>query len=165
MRPETLHKVVLLGIVAGLALSIWAAVETELPALQSSCSIDPFFSCSAVDRSPYSTLFGFIPDWLVGMLGFAAMLVVDIPLYRTWKRSYLGALLVLSGLGVAMSVYFLSVELLYIGAICPVCLSTYLANGVVLVTGLALWRKGRIVPESGESSGVRQPESVDGTQA
>jgi uncharacterized membrane protein len=165
MRPETLHKVALAGILAGLGLSLWAMLETLLPSLQSSCSVNPFLSCGAVDRSQYSVILGVIPDWAVGLLGFAVMLAVDIPLYRTWKRSYLDALLVLSALGVIASIYFLYLEVFLIGAICPVCLSTYFANGVVLAATLALWFKGRGAPESREPDSSTAREAVDSSRA
>ena len=161
MKAETLHWVILIALVAGLGLSIFAWQETVNPGLQTVCSVNPLFSCQAVDRSGHNTVFN-VPDYLIGILGFAAMLAIDIPLLLTWRRSLLLGLLVLSLGGVAFSVYFLVVEIFQIGAICPVCLSTYVANGIVLACAIALWRRGRAEAkpvESDEPSGPRAEPS------
>ncbi|MGI0150827.1 MAG: hypothetical protein ACREC5_02690 [Thermoplasmata archaeon] len=56
MDARVLHRALLLAILAGLAFSAYAAFEVLNPALQHSCSISAFFSCSAVDRSGHTTV-------------------------------------------------------------------------------------------------------------
>lgn len=156
MKAETLHWVILIALVAGLGLSIFAWQETVNPGLQTVCSVNPLFSCQAVDRSGHNTVLGY-SDYLVGIVGFSLMLAFDIPLMLTWRRWLLNALLLLSIGGVAFSIYFAYVETFIIGAVCPVCLSTYIANGIVLACAIVLWRRGRPGPKktlkrTGESS-------------
>ncbi|HEY6238413.1 MAG TPA: vitamin K epoxide reductase family protein [Thermoplasmata archaeon] len=142
MRAETTHAVILLAIVAGLGFALFAAYETVFPAAEGFCSVSPFFSCAAVDQSSHTTTLG-VQDWAWGIAGFALLLALDVPLYRTWKRSWLVALTLASLAGALFSVYLAYVELGIIGALCPVCLGAYLCNAVVLGFALVLVRKAR----------------------
>lgn len=151
MRPQTLHGIILAGAVVGLALSIFAMLETIDPALQSACSVDPLFSCGAVTTSGHTTIFG-IPDWSIGLAGFILLVGLDVPLYRTWKRSYLTGILALSIIGLGLSLYLAYVEVFVIGHVCPVCLGTYIANGFVLWAALGLWVKGKEIREEPTSA-------------
>jgi len=139
MRAETAHAVILLAIVAGLGFALFSAYETLNPAAQQACSVSPFFSCAAVDQSGLTTTLG-VQDYWWGIAGFALLLALDIPLYRTWKRSWLLALTTASLAGAVFSVYLAYVELGLIGALCPVCLGAYLSNAVVLGFALVLVR-------------------------
>lgn len=142
MDARTLHAILPVAIVVGLGFSIFAAYETVYPAAESACSVSAFVSCSKVDQSAYTTTFG-IPDYWAGIVGFAAMLAVDIPLLRTWKPRWLHGLLVLSGLGVVAAVYLAYVELVLISALCIICTGAYLSNVVVFAGAFALYRKER----------------------
>ncbi len=142
MRAETLHQTILLAIVAGLALSIYAWYETINPAAQAGCSIYPWLSCGAVARSGHTTTLG-IQDYWFGIVGFGLMLGIDIPLYRSWNRRLLVALLLVAGAGLGAAVYPATIETFIIGAFCPVCLSTYVADAIVFFAALALYRRGR----------------------
>ena len=142
IRAETAHALVLLGIIAGLGLSIYAGYETVNPALQGSCSFTSYFSCAKIATSGHTTTLG-IEDYVWGIAGFVVMLALDIPLYRTWNRRLLEGLTLLSGLGAALSVYFAYLELFVIQGVCVICLGAYLANVVVLVFLVILVRMGR----------------------
>ncbi|MCI4349053.1 MAG: vitamin K epoxide reductase family protein [Thermoplasmata archaeon] len=163
MRAETLHAIVLLALVGGLGLSIFAAYETLYPSAQSVCNINPFFSCSKVDSSAYSKTLG-VPDWAIGIAGFVLLLALDVPLYRTWRRDLLLGLTLVSVFGVVISAYFAYVELAIIRAFCPVCLSAYLANLVALLGALALVLQGRSTVEPEERSDA-QRDSVPAESA
>src|SRR5690349_10360078 len=110
MRPETAHQVVLLSLFVGLGFALFSAYETLVPAARGYCTVNLFFSCSAVDQSAFSSTLG-IPDWAIGIAGYVALLALDIPLYRNWKRPMLLALTGLSAVGLAVSLYFGYVEL------------------------------------------------------
>lgn len=142
IRAETAHALVLLAIIAGLGLSIYAGYETVNPSLQGSCSFTAYFSCAKVDTSGQTTTLG-IQDYVWGIAGFVAMLALDIPLYRSWNRRLLEGLTILSGLGAALSVYFAYLELVVIQGICVICLGAYLSNVVALAFLLVLVRMGR----------------------
>ncbi|MCI4353974.1 MAG: vitamin K epoxide reductase family protein [Thermoplasmata archaeon] len=139
MRAETVHALLLMGILVGLAFSVFAAYETTHPAVQGVCSPNSFVSCQKIDTSGHTTTLG-IEDWLWGIGGFVVLLAFDIPLYRTWKREWLLAVTALSALGAILSVYFAYVELAIIQGLCPVCLSAYLCNVVVLGCAVYLMR-------------------------
>lgn len=157
MKAENLHALIPVALGAGLVLSIYAAYETVNPAAQSSCSFTAFFSCGKVVQSGHTTTFG-VEDYWFGIVGFLALIALDVPLYRTWDRKWLKAFLALSSLGVLVALYLFAVETLQIGAICPVCLGTYLANGVALGAAVALWWSGRSDARS-PSDGAAPPSA------
>ena len=157
MRSETLHAILPLAIVAGLAFSALSAAESLDPALRGFCSVSPFFSCAKVDQSGLTSTFG-IPDYLIGLGGFALMFVLDIQVYRLGRGIWLDVLTFFSGLGFAFSAYFAWVELAQIQAFCLVCFASYVCNGVVLVT--ALWLRH---PSTGSGRSARPtPSTEDG---
>ena len=138
---ESLHALVLVALVAGLFFSVWSAYES-VTGSTSGCSVNAFVSCGAVRNSGYTSAFG-VPYWAAGVGGFVAMLAVDIPLYRSWKPSLLYVLAALSALGLAISIYFVYLELAVIHAVCPVCTGAHLANVAVLAGAVGLVRRAR----------------------
>lgn len=142
VRAETLHALVFVLLLAGLGLSVYAWYESTHPAAQGSCSFSAFVSCAKVDQSSHTTTLG-VPDYWIGVGGFALMLALDVPLYRTFKRPWLLALLAVSLVGGIFSVYLAAIELFVIQAVCLVCTGTYLLNAAVLVCAFVLMREGR----------------------
>ncbi|MGA7860263.1 MAG: vitamin K epoxide reductase family protein [Thermoplasmata archaeon] len=155
MRSETLHAILPLAIVAGLAFALFSAVETLDPALRGFCSVSPFLSCSKVDQSNYTTTLG-IPDYAWGIGGFAVMFLLDVQVYRLGRGRWLDALMLVSAAGFAFSLYFTAIELFVIHAFCLVCFASYLANAVVLVTAVLLRR-----PSSGSGRSARRAPSTE----
>lgn len=149
MRSETLHAILPLVIVAGLAFSIFAWAESVDPALQGICSVNSFVSCHKVDVSAYTMTLG-ISDYLWGIGGFALLFILDVQVYRLGRGRWLDALALLSGVGFALSLYFGSIELWVIHAFCLICFSAYLCNAGTLVTALLLRR-----PSSGSGRSAR----------
>jgi uncharacterized membrane protein len=150
MRSETLHAILPLAILAGLAFSLFAAAETVDPALRGICTVSPFLSCSKVDQSAYTTTLG-IPDYLWGIGGFVLLFALDVQVYRLGRGRWLDALTVVSAAGVAFSIYLGWIELGIIRAFCLVCFGSYAANVGVLAT--ALWLR-RPSSGSGRSAGA-----------
>ena len=142
MRAETAHQLVLIGLIAGLAFSLFAGYETLNPAAEGVCSLNSYVSCAKIDLSGQTTTLG-IADWIWGVGGFVVMLAIDIPLYRTWKSSLLDLLLVISGLGLLLSIYFAYLELVVIQGLCVICLGAYLSNVVAFVSLVYLRNLGR----------------------
>jgi len=121
---------------AGLALSVYSALDTFLPALQNACSISDRISCRVVNDSPYSHI-GPLPVWSLGGGGFIFLLTIDVLFLRTREPRWLNYIFVLAGVGLIISVILTLVEIFLIGAICPVCVTSYVADlGVFLVA----WR-------------------------
>jgi uncharacterized membrane protein len=158
MRAETLHQVILAAVLAGLGLSLYAGYETINAAAANSCSFNGFISCSKVLVSGKTMTLG-IPDWILGASGFIALLAVDIPLYRSWNRRLLTALLGLAALGLLLAIYLATIEVTQIGAICPVCFASYCADAIVLASAVTLFREGR---ERGETAAPHpEPATAD----
>jgi uncharacterized membrane protein len=158
MRAETLHQVILAAVLAGLGLSLYAGYETFNAAAANSCSFNAFFSCGKVLASGKTMTLG-VPDWIWGASGFVALLAIDVPLYRSWDRRLLTALLGLASAGLLLAVYLASIELTQIGALCPVCFASYCADAIVLTSAAALFREGR---ERGETAAPHpEPATAD----
>ncbi|MCI4352010.1 MAG: vitamin K epoxide reductase family protein [Thermoplasmata archaeon] len=156
MRSETLHAILPLSIVAGLAFSLFAAVESLDPALQGICSVSPFFSCHKVDQSAYTTTLG-IQDYLWGIAGFVVLFALDVQVYRQGRGRWLDALTLVSAAGLAFAAYLAWLELGVIGAFCLVCLGAYLSNAVTFLAAFWLRR-----PSSGSGrSATGRPAAAD----
>ncbi len=142
---RVLHRLLLFFILLGLAFSLYATLETMDAALRATCSVNSFLSCQAVDSSGH-TLTGPFPDWLIGVGGFVLLLALDLPLLRTYKASWLKAVLVVSGLGILVSVYLGTIELTVIHALCPICLGAYLSAVATFLVSVVLFRSRRRDP-------------------
>jgi len=89
------------------------------------CDIDPFWSCTAVRTSVYASIGGVVPTALVGVAGFAIILVLAVLALRGFEKvgpwsvgRWLLAFAVLGGLiGVGLTL----VEIFVIQAICILC--------------------------------------------
>jgi uncharacterized membrane protein len=155
MRSETLHAILPLAIVAGLAFSLFALAESLDPALQSICSVNPIISCHRVDVSHHTLTLG-IQDYFWGIGGFILLFILDVQVYRLGRGRWLDALTLVSAVGFVLSLYLASVELFVIGAFCLVCFAAYVSNAGVLVTALLLRR-----PSSGSGRSARPAASTD----
>ncbi len=146
VSAEVLHRATILCLVVGLAFSFYAMAESLTPSLQSTCNVNAWVQCGAVDQSAYSHV-GPVPDYAIGIGGFVAMLVVEVLLLRTYDPRYLQALLGLSFLGVVASVGFGYTEMFLIDphhfVFCPICLGAYFSNVGVLACALGLLRLRR----------------------
>jgi len=142
MRAETLHALLLLSIIVGLGFAVFAYAESVDPALRSSCTVNPFFSCSKIDNSGMTTTLG-IQDYAWGIGGFVILLALDIPLFRTWRRDLLTAIVGVSAIGVGLSLYLGYLELAVIQGLCPICLGAYLSDAVAFGSAFRLWWIGR----------------------
>ncbi len=156
---RVLHRLLLFFILLGLAFSLYATLETVDSALRATCSVNSFISCQAVDSSGH-TFTGPVPDWLIGVGGFVLLLALDLPLLRTYKASWLKAVLGVSGLGVLMAVYLGTIELTVIHALCPICLGAYLSVTAAFGVSVVLFRARR-----GEPAGPASHQSLSGDPA
>jgi uncharacterized membrane protein len=141
MDASRVRSVIVVAAILGLLVSIFAAVEFFQASLRSVCSINAFFSCSAVDQSGQTLTFG-IQDYLWGIGGFVAILVLA-GLSDRWPNERVPALLLalVTTAGVAFSLYFLYVELVVIHALCIVCFTAYLFGWIAWAGSLLVLRK------------------------
>jgi uncharacterized membrane protein len=126
-RLWTIPLLALLGLgVAGYL----AYVETQ----QVAAVCGPVGDCNTVQQSSYARLFGLIPIGVLGLLGYAAILIV-------WGMAFFGrgplaglawpALLAITAFGTLFSIYLTFLEPFVIGATCAWCLTS-----AVLMTAL-----------------------------
>ena len=144
MNANVLHRLLLLAILVGLGFSAFAAFEVVDTSLTSACSVNPFFSCGAVASSGdtgFPPPRGPVPDYAVGLLGFIALLALDIPLLRTYRTVWLKGVIALAALGLVVAVVLAYVELAIIQHLCPVCLGAYIADGAVLAIAVTIGRE------------------------
>lgn len=124
--------VVVVFCLVGLGVSVYMAyVEVS----HTSAVCGPIGDCNTVQQSPYATLFGVLPIGLLGIAGYAAMLVVWA--LRQWghgqlRRLSAAALLAMALFGAAFSIYLTFLEPFVIGATCMWCLTSALSMTLVL---------------------------------
>ena len=160
MRTRSWRSVVYLSAAFGLITSLFAAAEYFDAALRQICSAGSFFSCSLIDESGKTTTLG-VPDYLWGILGFVAILAVaGLAEVHARELRYTYGLVALTTAGVALTAYFLYVELAEIHGLCPVCLTAYGFGWLCWVGSLGLLRKLRrraqkpVPPQETTSSGA-----------
>ncbi|MGD0718083.1 MAG: vitamin K epoxide reductase family protein [Thermoplasmata archaeon] len=144
MQTRTVRTTIYLAAGVGLIIAIFSGLEFIDTALQSICSFNGFFSCAAVAQSGKTTLLG-IQDYALGIAGFIIILALNGCAERRpddprWSYALLG----LTTLGVALSFYFLYVELYEIGAFCLVCFSSYVMGFIAWGGAIELARRTRI---------------------
>ena len=138
MRTRSLRGIIYLAGGLGLLVAIFAAAEFYTASLRSVCSISQFFSCSTVDQSGKTTTLG-IQDYVWGVGGFVLLLIVAgvaERLPRDLRPAY--ALAFFSTGAVALSGYFIYVQLAEIHALCVVCVTAEGFGAIVWVAALAL---------------------------
>ncbi len=157
MRTRSLWTYLYLTAGLGLIASIYAGIETLDAGLRGSCSINSYFSCSAVDSSGRTSTLG-IPDAAIGIAGFLVILVViGLAERRSGDLRYAYAVLFFTTGGVAFASYFAYIEVAEIHALCPVCTTAYLFGLLAWAGALALTarlHRGAALAKSG-SEGTR----------
>jgi uncharacterized membrane protein len=132
-RSRWIDWLIPLACLAGLGVAGYLAfVETA----QTSAICGPLGDCNAVQQSEYARLFGLLPVGVLGVLGYAAMLIAWIVGQLRAERLAALANLALFGMafaGTLFSLYLTFLEPFVIGATCAWCLAS-----AVLMTFL-LW--------------------------
>ncbi|MCX7677976.1 MAG: thioredoxin domain-containing protein [Spirochaetes bacterium] len=106
---------------------------------------DSYVSCERVDKSTYSHFLS-IPQTSWGMMYFTLLLCGIIPLFvfrNSLYNDYIRVLFWMLLIGTAYSLYMFAVSIIFIRALCPLCVVTYCANltslGLV-VSYLCRWK-------------------------
>jgi len=138
VKTSNLRGAIYLAGGIGLLVAIFAAAEFYTASLRSVCSINQFFSCAVVDRSGKTTTLG-IQDYLWGVGGFVVLMIVA-GLAERYPRDVRPAyaLLCFSTGAVALSGYFIYVQLAEIRALCVVCATAEAFGAIVWVGSIAL---------------------------
>jgi uncharacterized membrane protein len=128
-----------LGAVASSA-SLWVHYRLlHDPLYTSFCDVSSTFSCTEAYTSAYGMTFG-VPTALVGVVFFAAVLVLIALCTRSPQaRAHLpGYLFAVSTLGLAGVLYYAYASFVVLGAVCLLCVGSYVATiGLFLTSGAA----------------------------
>ena len=138
MKTSTVRSTIYLAAGLGLLVALFAAAEFYTASLRNVCSINQFFSCATVDRSGRTSTLG-IPDYAWGIGGYLALLVVAGLAERSRRDvrpAY--ALVALATGAVALSGYFVYVQLAEIHALCVVCATAESLGAVVWAASISL---------------------------
>ena len=140
------HAPLLGGVVGGAlaaGVSVYLTVQHHAvtDGAESVCNIDATFNCDAVNSSTYSELFG-VP---IALLGAAFYVAVALFSWMGWRgrEGYEGAGSLLTAAGAFATAYslFLASASASLGAWCLFCVSTYIANALLLVSGVLARRE------------------------
>jgi uncharacterized membrane protein len=129
--PLTFVALALLGLI----ITLYITYE-YLTVNFTGCNVSQYFSCGGVYRSGHTTFFG-IPLYALGLFWFSLLLALG--LYTTGAtRHPLNAELYLPILllGDIFTIYLWYEQIAVIGAICPLCVSTYIVNYAMTVVAL-----------------------------
>jgi vitamin-K-epoxide reductase (warfarin-sensitive) len=106
---------------AGMAVSSLSLYHHYGTSTSSYCDFGASFNCDMVNRSIYSVVLG-VPVALIGLLGYAALLILAT-VYR--RRAQTPALLLLGSLaGLGFALYLTYVENFILAVWCVLCLSS-----------------------------------------
>lgn len=106
---------------AGIAVSSVSLYHHYGTSKTNYCDFGENFNCDIVNRSTYSTVLG-IPDALIGILGYAALLALAT-LYRR-KAETPVMLLMASVVGLGFALYLTYIEAFVLATWCILCLSS-----------------------------------------
>jgi len=119
--------------IAGILISIYLSI---IEFTQSEAFCGPVGDCNSVQQSPYAKLFGVIPIGIIGIIGYAIILVLWIfARYTNFLNNKLFDFIiwVFAWFGLLFSIYLTFLEPFVIGATCMWCISS------ALVMTLLLW--------------------------
>ncbi len=115
----------------GLANSAYLA-QQEASGEPLICTIQNFSGCNIVTASEYSKLFG-IPLAQYGVLFYGVLFVLAALELVLFDRLLRRVLQVISSIGVIFSLYFIFVQIFFIGAFCIYCLTSAVIAFLILV--------------------------------
>lgn len=137
--PPWAARVTLPLSVVGLGISsylTWAHYRTGTPL---SCPDSGVVNCLKVTTSAQSTVVG-VPVALLGVIFFAVMAALSLPVFWTADNRLVGRLRLLGALGGLVTVlYLVAVELLVVRAICLWCTAVHLVTFGLFVAVLAAY--------------------------
>jgi uncharacterized membrane protein len=135
-RPIWIDLLTPILAVIGLGVAGYLAyVETQMV----SAICGPIGDCNAVQSSVYARLFGLLPIGILGLIGYALILVAWIVQRLRndrWGNYAPIAILGMSLLGTVFSVYLTYLEIFVIEAVCIWCLSSAVIMTLIMLLGL-----------------------------
>jgi uncharacterized membrane protein len=142
-RLRRMHPGVILAVldIVGLAIALYLST-VELGGGVPYCG--PLHGCETVAQSPYSRIAG-VPVAVYGVGLSLLLLTLAIAWIRTDRDGLLDAHYGLSLIGVIFEIYFLSLQLFVIHAVCVWCTSYGLSLIARFLVAMVIWiRRGRL---------------------
>ena len=118
---------ILIGIGAASYLSFVEISQTE-------AICGPVGDCNTVQKSPYATLFGFLPVGVLGVIGYILILLAWIIQHygqENWHDLASKSIWLLSGFGTFFSIYLTFLEPFVIGATCMWCITSAIVQTAI----------------------------------
>ncbi|HEY4515849.1 MAG TPA: vitamin K epoxide reductase family protein [Candidatus Paceibacterota bacterium] len=131
MQKSFAYILIVFGVVGLLASSqlMWDTVKlAQDPGIDLPCNLSPFVSCTSINTSSQSKVFGF-PNPIMGIAGFSAIITIGllslfgaIPDRRFWKIFTIGMTLA------TIFIHWLIIQSIFvIGNLCLYCMITWAA--------------------------------------
>lgn len=161
MKIRSMRSLIYLSSGLGLIVAFFAAAEFFDASLSKYCSPSTYINCATVAKSGLTTTL-WVPDWIWGIAGFIAIIVAAALAERNRRDiRYAYALLGLTTAGFGLAMYLLYVEVVRIGALCPVCATAYFFGALAWIGSLLLVRRMTavrnaprdVVPADAEAAG------------
>lgn len=149
----------LLLLLVGIGLSVdltYIHVKANLdPSHKSFCSPNARINCDSVARSAYSRFAG-APVSVWGLWGYLLILIAAWigRLREARTPALLGMLLVLTGVSTLASAWMAYLSLAHVGALCLLCLATYVINPVLFVLVWVLIKQQEQTPKEAVAAGL-----------
>ena len=100
--------------------------------------------CEVVTTSNYATVLG-MPVALMGSFYYAAILIALMGVHTTGRARLLLWIARATALGFAASVYFVTIQLFVLDAVCVYCMGSALTSTLLFACGMHLLRQKRIL--------------------
>lgn len=139
--------IILVVSLAGIIDSSYALYQHYSPEELSRCDFSETISCTAVNRSEYSALFG-VPVAGIGAAGYILFAsLAGAGLMRWLTKGLIFQLLVpIALIALGVSLWLTYVEIFILKAVCPLCVvSLALVTSIFVLSGVGFWKN--LAPE------------------
>jgi len=141
-------KIILVAIIllafVGIADASYALYQHYAPPDTSSCDVNETVSCTAVNQSEYSMLYG-VPVAGMGIAGYVVIAILATAAMAPFaSQRTIGWLLLLASLAaLAFSLWLTWIELFVLNAVCPLCVLSLSLIAAITVLSIAVILMGR----------------------
>ncbi len=139
MKRATLVSLILALSLLGLA-DAWYLADAAITGASLTCNIAGLSGCNIVAQSQYSHFFG-QPLGVYGVVFYVVVIMLSAFIFFRPSHKPVIALVALSSIGFLASIYFVSIQVVLIKALCVYCLGSAVISLLLWVGALWLIRK------------------------
>lgn len=149
MRGTKIAKIIFILSIAGVLIASYSLYDHYQPIGKGVCNLSETINCDIVNKGPYSEIFG-IPIALFGVLLYLALAKSAFFAFRKEESvPYLkNIIFYLSGFGLIFSLALGSFVYYMLGAVCPVCILSYITIALIFFFSLKLKKSEVLSPPS-----------------